>query len=33
MGALALDKLTWPGVEAELRGGRETVVVAFGATE
>jgi creatinine amidohydrolase len=33
MGALELDKLTWPEVEAELRGGRDTVVVAFGATE
>jgi creatinine amidohydrolase len=33
MAAVELDKLTWPEVEAELRGGRETVVVAFGATE
>lgn len=32
-GALALDELTWPEVEAELKAGRDTVVVAFGATE
>jgi creatinine amidohydrolase len=31
--ALHLDRLTWPDVEAELRTGRDTVVVAFGATE
>jgi creatinine amidohydrolase len=31
--ALELDKLTWPEVRAELDGGRDTVVVAFGATE
>lgn len=33
MGALELDRLTWPEVEAELAAGRDTVVVAFGATE
>jgi creatinine amidohydrolase len=33
MGALELDKLTWPEVEKELRAGRDTVVIAFGATE
>lgn len=33
MSGLELDRLSWPEVEAELRGGRETVVVAFGATE
>jgi creatinine amidohydrolase len=33
MGALELDVLTWAEVEAELQGGRDTVVIAFGATE
>src|SRR3954454_23438197 len=33
MPALELDKLTWPEVQAELEAGRDTVVVAFGATE
>jgi creatinine amidohydrolase len=33
MGALQLDKLTWPQVRAEIDGGRDTVVLAFGATE
>ncbi len=33
VGALELDKLTWPEVERELRAGRDTVVIAFGATE
>jgi creatinine amidohydrolase len=33
IGALELDKLTWPEVRAELQDGRKTVVVAFGATE
>lgn len=33
MAAVELDKLTWPEVEAELRGGRDTIVIAFGATE
>lgn len=33
MGALTLDTLTWPEVRAEIENGRDTVVVAFGATE
>jgi creatinine amidohydrolase len=33
MAAVELDKLTWPEVEAELRAGRNTIVVAFAATE
>jgi creatinine amidohydrolase len=33
VGALELDRLTWPEVKAELEAGRATVVVAFGATE
>jgi creatinine amidohydrolase len=33
MGALELDRLTWPEVEREVGAGRDTVVVAFGATE
>ena len=33
MGALTLDELTWPEVEAEIAGGRDTVVLALGATE
>jgi creatinine amidohydrolase len=33
MPPLELDKLTWPQIEAELEGGRDTVVIAFGATE
>jgi creatinine amidohydrolase/Fe(II)-dependent formamide hydrolase-like protein len=33
MGALELDKLSWPEVQAELEKGRDTVVVALGATE
>lgn len=33
MGALELDRLTWPEVKAEQERGRDTVVVAFGATE
>src|SRR5258707_11641680 len=33
MGALALDGLAWAGVDAELQGGRATVVIAFGAPE
>jgi len=32
-GAIDLDKLTWPEVRDELEAGRDTVVVAFGATE
>ena len=33
MSVVELDKLAWPEIEAELRGGRDTVVVALGATE
>jgi creatinine amidohydrolase len=33
VGALELDQLSWPEVAAELAGGRDTVVIAFGATE
>src|ERR671930_578427 len=33
MGALELDKLTWPEVQSELEAGRDTVVIALGATE
>lgn len=33
MGALELDQLSWPAVKAELEAGRDTVVIAFGATE
>src|SRR5215211_5318592 len=33
MPALELDKLTWPEVKAELDAGRDTVVIALGATE
>jgi creatinine amidohydrolase len=33
MGAVELDKLTWPEIVAERDAGRDTVVVAFGATE
>src|SRR6476659_2923387 len=33
MAALELDKLTWPQVRAEIEGGRDTVVMALGATE
>jgi creatinine amidohydrolase/Fe(II)-dependent formamide hydrolase-like protein len=32
-GAVQLDELTWPEVRAELERGRETVVIALGATE
>jgi creatinine amidohydrolase len=32
-GALHLDRLTWPEVVAEMEAGRDTVVIAFGATE
>jgi creatinine amidohydrolase len=31
--ALDLDKLTWPEVKAAVDGGRDTVVMALGATE
>ncbi len=33
MGALELDRMAWPDVKAELEAGRDTIVVAFGATE
>jgi creatinine amidohydrolase/Fe(II)-dependent formamide hydrolase-like protein len=33
MGAIHLDQLSWPEVAAELAAGRDTVVIAFGATE
>lgn len=33
MGAIELDQMTWPEVRAEQELGRDTVVMAFGATE
>jgi creatinine amidohydrolase len=33
VGALELDRMAWPEVRAELDAGRDTVVIAFGATE
>lgn len=33
MSVLELDRMTWPEIRAELDAGRDTVVVAFGATE
>src|SRR5438132_447379 len=33
MGAVELDRLSWPEVQAQLESGRDTVVIAFGATE
>ena len=33
MGVLDLERMTWPEVRAELDGGRDTVVVPFGAVE
>ncbi len=33
MSAVELDRMTWPEVKAEQQRGRDTVVVAFGATE
>jgi len=33
MGALELDRMTWPEVKAAQQAGHDTVVVAFGATE
>lgn len=33
MAAIALDTLTWPEVKAAIESGRDTVVVALGATE
>jgi creatinine amidohydrolase len=31
--AIELDRMAWPEVKAELDAGRDTVVIAFGATE
>jgi creatinine amidohydrolase len=31
--AVKLDQLTWPEIRDQMRGGRDTVVIAFGATE
>jgi creatinine amidohydrolase len=33
VGALDLDRMAWPEVRTELEGGRDTIVIAFGATE
>lgn len=33
MAAIELDELTWPEVRQEIQNGRDTVVMAFGATE
>jgi creatinine amidohydrolase len=33
VGAVELDRMTWPEIRAEQDRGRDTVVVAFGATE
>src|SRR4030042_2485567 len=33
MGALLLERMTWPEVRAEVQGGRDTVVVPLGAVE
>ncbi|MDQ3933810.1 MAG: creatininase family protein [Actinomycetota bacterium] len=33
MPAIELDKVTWPDVQREIENGRDTVVLAFGATE
>jgi creatinine amidohydrolase len=33
MGGVELDRMTWPEVQAEQARGRDTVVIAFGATE
>jgi creatinine amidohydrolase len=33
VGAIELDRMTWPEIKAEQERGRDTVVVAFGATE
>jgi creatinine amidohydrolase len=33
VGAVELDRMSWPEVQAELAAGRNTVVMAFGATE
>src|SRR5919201_4494569 len=33
MGALALEKCTWPEIQREIDAGRDTVVLSFGAIE
>jgi creatinine amidohydrolase len=33
VGAIELDQMAWPEVQAEIERGRNTVVIAFGATE
>jgi creatinine amidohydrolase len=33
VGAVELDRMTWPEIAAEQERGRDTVVIAFGATE
>jgi creatinine amidohydrolase len=33
VGAAELDRMTWPEIRAEQQRGRDTVVIAFGATE
>jgi creatinine amidohydrolase len=33
VGALELDRMPWPDVRTEIERGRDTVVIAFGATE
>ena len=33
MGAVELDRMSWPEVQAAIEAGRDTVVIAFGATE
>jgi creatinine amidohydrolase/Fe(II)-dependent formamide hydrolase-like protein len=33
MGSLELDRMTWPEISAEIAAGRDTVVMALGATE
>jgi creatinine amidohydrolase len=33
MGAIELEGLTWPEVRDEIEGGRDTIVVSFGAVE
>src|SRR2546423_1321269 len=33
MSAVELDRLSWPEVKSEIEAGRDTVVIAFGATE
>jgi len=33
MGALLLERMAWPEVQAEVEGGRDTVVAPLGAVE